>query len=70
MSIKLFPDFEHAFKVGDRLIYEVTIQQINGRLAMIPTNVIFSPAGAKGGRSVIFVDEDEPVYLEDHAKEI
>ena len=69
MSIRLYPDFEHAFRVGDRLIYEITIQQVNGRLAMIPTSVVFSPAGHKGGRPVIFINTDEPEYIDELTEE-
>ena len=65
MAIKMFPDFEHALKVGDRLIQELTVQKFNGRLAWVATNVVFSPAGAKGARPIIFFDDEEPAYIEE-----
>jgi hypothetical protein len=63
MEIKLYPDFNHTWKVGDRLIYEQTVVGVNGAPALITTNFILVPAGAKKGRQVIFVDDDEPQTL-------
>jgi hypothetical protein len=64
MAIKIFPDFEHQFKPGDRLITEITCQSINAKLAWVTINIVFSPAGAKGGRAVIFVDDGEAKFVE------
>ena len=65
MSLKLYPDFDVKWKIGDRLITEQTVQLVNGKLAIKITSVVFSPAGSKAARSVIFVDTTEPVYLEE-----
>jgi hypothetical protein len=63
MNIKLFPDFDHIWQVGDRIIIEQTTIPVNGAPALITTNFILVPAGAKKGRQVIFVDDDEPQTL-------
>jgi hypothetical protein len=64
MGIQIYPDFEIKWKMGDRVITEQVVQMINGKLAIKTTQIVYSPAGTKGGRSVIFIDTGEPIYLE------
>jgi hypothetical protein len=66
LTIKLFPDFERPIRPGDRIVYETTLQAINGKLAWVATQVVFIPAGAKGGRNIIFIDDGEPAFVEEN----
>jgi hypothetical protein len=63
MNIKLYPDFDHVWKVGDRIITEQTVISVDGRPALITTNFLLVPTGAEKARQVIFVDEDPPQIL-------
>ena len=63
MNIQFYPDFNHVWQIGDRLIYEQTVIPVDGAPALVATNIILVPAGAKKGRSVIFVDSDPAQIL-------
>jgi hypothetical protein len=64
MKLELYPDFNHTWKVGDRLIVEQTVIGVNGAPALITTDIILVPAGSKKGRPIVFADGDPPRLLD------
>lgn len=64
MNLFLYPDFDHVWKDGDRVIIEQTVIPYNGGPALVVSNVILVPAGAEKGRPVVFTDADPPISLQ------
>jgi hypothetical protein len=64
MKIDCYPDFDHIYKAGDRLIIEQTVYPTDtGALAIKMTRLVLVPAGSEKGRSIIFVDTDPPLII-------